>query len=317
MLGSYGLLGIFVYGERTAGPTHHHHLPHLPPPPAPLMLSPFILKSPGFSEGKGRTTNPPGGGAVSVSGSLEEGAGLGITPLFPSSPNTSHISRDELSSQKPLLLLIKALYIFFVLFFFLFFSPVFTHSFDKRSMLLLYYFSTGVHHHFHASIIPSVVFIPFFMFFPQTFYVKQKSSYFCIFISCGKADCQLFVSPLKGFTLSSWVCSLSLHQVMNRWAVMDVRGSSFQFLMTKKKCKGKRTEELFSCFLSPLVSFRSFDFILFFSVVCLKTESPDGCKAKNHKYWVPSFGELNVLSSVKSLAQRQHYLVVLVLFVTI
>lgn len=29
-------------------------------------------------------------------------------------------------------------------------------------------------------------------------------------------------------------------------------------------------------------------------------ESPDGCKAKNHKYWVPSFGELIVLSSVKS-----------------
>lgn len=185
-------------------------------------------------------------------------------------------------------------------------------------MLLLYYFSTGVHHHFRASIIPSVViFVPFFTFFPQTFYVKQKSSYFCIFISCGKADCRLFVSPLKGFTLSSWVCSLLLHQVMNRWAVVDVRGSSFQFLMTKK-CKGKGMEELFSSFLSPLVSFRSFDcFIFIFQFFCLKTESPDGCKAKNHKYWVPSFGELNVLSSVKSLAQRQHYLVVLVLFVTI
>lgn len=44
-------------------------------------------------------------------------------------------------------------------------------------------------------------------------------------------------------------------------------------------------------------SLLSSSFSLFFS---LKKESPDGCKAKNHKYWVPSFGELNVLSSVKS-----------------
>lgn len=58
-------------------------------------------------------------------------------------------------------------------------------------------------------------------------------------------------------------------------------------------------------------------FLFYFLVVSLKTESPDGCKAKNHKYWVPSFGEFNVVSSVKSLAQRQHYLVVLLLFVTI
>lgn len=190
------------------------------------------------------------------------GGGAWNHSSLPSSPNTSHNSRDELSSQKPLLLLIKALYIF-VIFFLL---PVFIHSFDKRSMLLLYFFSTGVHHHFHASIIPRVVvFVPFFMFLPQTFCVEQKSSYFCIFISCGKADCRLFVSPLKGSALSSWVCSLLLHQVMNRWAVMDVRGLSFQFLMTKK-WKGKKIEELFSRFLSPLVSFRSFVFFFSFKL---------------------------------------------------
>lgn len=56
---------------------------------------------------------------------------------------------------------------------------------------------------------PALFLFPFFMFFPpQTFYVKQKSSYFCIFISCGKADCRLSVSPLKGFAPSSWVLFL-------------------------------------------------------------------------------------------------------------
>lgn len=78
-----------------------------------------------------------------------------------------------------------------------------------------------------------------------------------------------------------------------------------------------------SCFLSPrvlpflLFSFFLLLFILSFLFVSLKKESPDGCKAKNHKYWVPSFGEFNVFSSVKSSAQRQHYLVVLLVFVRI
>lgn len=73
-------------------------------------------------------------------------------------------------------------------------------------------------------------------------------------------------------------------------------------------------------FFSPCV----LPFLFLFFVVCfvflfvsLKKESPDGCKAKNHKYWVPSFGEFNVFSSVKSSAQRQHYLVVLLVFVRI
>lgn len=65
--------------------------------------------------------------------------------------------------------------------------------------------------------------------------------------------------------------------------------------------KGQRVvrKHLFSPlfpFLQVLV-FVYFFFLLFFS---LKKESPDGCKAKNHKYWVPSFGEFYVLSSMKS-----------------
>lgn len=99
---------------------------------------------------------------------------------------------------------------------------------------------------------------------------------------------------------------------------MAVRVSSFQFLMTKKMLMKEDGEAVFS----PLVSSRFFLFffllfVLFFLFVSLKKESPDGCKAKNHKYWVPSFGEFNVFSSVKSSAQRQHYLVVLLVFVRI
>lgn len=67
--------------------------------------------------------------------------------------------------------------------------------------------------------------------------------------------------------------------------------------------KGQRVvrKHLFSPlfpFLQVLFFFCLFLFsFLFFS---LKKESPDGCKAKNHKYWVPSFGEFYVLSSMKS-----------------
>lgn len=102
---------------------------------------------------------------------------------------------------------------------------------------------------------------------------------------------------------------------------MAVRVSSFQFLMTKKMLM-KEDGELFFFFSPRVLPFLSFLFFCcclfwFFLFVSLKKESPDGCKAKNHKYWVPSFGEFNVFSSVKSSAQRQHYLVVLLVFVRI
>lgn len=52
---------------------------------------------------------------------------------------------------------------------------------------------------------------------------------------------------------------------------------------------------------SPLFPFlQVLFFVYFFFFFSLKKESPDGCKAKNHKYWVPSFGEFYVLSSMKS-----------------
>lgn len=225
MLGSYGLLGIFVYGERTAGPTHPQPAPPTstqPASPAPPMLSSFLffIEVPVLLCVGGEEKQPMYGPDHQEEALCQWFTRVGGGAWNHSSLPTSHNNRDELSSQKPLLLLIKALYIVCFVFF-----PVFTPSFDKISMLLLYCFSTGVHHHVHASIIPSgfvcFLFVFFVCFFPpQTFYVKQKSSYFCIFISCGKAECRLFVSPLKGFTL--WVCSVSVHQVMRweevRWA---------------------------------------------------------------------------------------------------
>lgn len=66
--------------------------------------------------------------------------------------------------------------------------------------------------------------------------------------------------------------------------------------------KGQRVvrKHLFSP-LFPFLQVLFFLFIsFFFSFFSLKKESPDGCKAKNHKYWVPSFGEFYVLSSMKS-----------------
>lgn len=71
-------------------------------------------------------------------------------------------------------------------------------------------------------------------------------------------------------------------------AAVALRVSSFQFfLITGKREKKNLTERwrrgCSSLCLSPLLC--SFLFL------SLKKESPDGCKAKNHKYWVPSFGE--------------------------
>lgn len=66
------------------------------------------------------------------------------------------------------------------------------------------------------------------------------------------------------------------------------------------------------CFIIPFYFFKSANegirglgvltpwFSNFFLFYFFEKESADGCKAKNHKYWVPSFGELIVLSSVKS-----------------
>lgn len=84
------------------------------------------------------------------------------------------------------------------------------------------------------------------------------------------------------------------------WTVIAVRVSSFQFLITKNANEGAESCEKASV-LSSLPLFLQVLFCLFlFSFFSLKKESPDGCKAKNHKYWVPSFGEFYVLSSMKS-----------------
>lgn len=189
------------------------------------------------------------------------------------------------------------------------FFPVFTHSFDKRSMLLLYWFSTGVHHRFHATIVPSVVYLP-------RLFTSSRNPVIFVFLF-------LVVKLIVGSLFPRWKASHRRRGFVpccsTRWRQSWMSAIIIP-VFSVRKCEGGREEggAVFLFSFSPRVlPFIRSDFFLLFSVVCLKRESPDGCEAKNHKYWVPSFGELNVLSSVKSLAQRQHYLVVLVLFVTI
>lgn len=121
-------------------------------------------------------------------------------------------------------------------------------------MLLLYFvFFKGVLH-FHASGVPFCI-----CFIPQTFFVKQKSSYFCIFFSCGKLDCKLFVYWKTSFFCSfvTWSC---IGDKGGEWAVIAVRVSSFQFLMRKNAIEG--TEGLWenSSFLPSLPLFLYFHF---------------------------------------------------------
>lgn len=129
----------------------------------------------------------------------------------------------------------------------MFLVPVFTSSFDKISMLLLYCFSTGVHHHFHASIVPSVeVFL-----FHTLFTSSRKPVIFVFFFLVVKliVGC---VSPLKASRVGLFLVAPPAG---------DSRGCT-QILIpvfSDSKCKGKRMEELLSCFPSPLVSFPSSD----------------------------------------------------------
>lgn len=225
MLASYGLLGIFVYGEP-------HCRPRPAPPTQPPMWGCFFYKFLCFLWTGGGKNNPrwwstpiswqPVGGSVSVV-HYRRGRGLRITPLFFHHPETQVTKIGMRYLPRSLCCFYLKHYIFFVTFF------VFIHSFDKISMLLLYFW-TGVHHHFNASIIPSVfVCFHFLCFTHRRFFSmsKQKSSYFCIFISCGKPDCQLYVflshPPLKGFTLSLAWCLFS------RQVIREVNGHSWMY----------------------------------------------------------------------------------------
>lgn len=134
-----------------------------------------------------------------------------------------------------------------------------------------------------------------------------------------KPDCKFFCFSVERLHSVGLLLVHAWGDKGGEWAVMAVRVSSFQFLMTKKMLMKADGGAVF--FSSVSSRFFLFFFLLFVLLFCLfvslKKESPDGCKAKNHKYWVPSFGEFNVFSSVKSSAQRQHYLVVLLVFVRI
>lgn len=162
--------------------------------------------------------------------------------------------------------------------------------------LFCFVFFKGVILHFHASRVPFFL----YLFSPTKHFCKTKNQLFLYFPffffgSCGKLDCKLFVYWKTSFFCSfvTWSC---IGDKGGEWAVIAVRVSSFQFLITKNANEG--TEGSLgkaARFLPPSPPPFFFNFVF-----SLKKESPDGCKAKNHKYWVPSFGEFYVLSSVKS-----------------
>lgn len=162
--------------------------------------------------------------------------------------------------------------------------------------LFCFVFFKGVILHFHASRVPFFL----YLFYPTKHFCKTKNQLFLYFPffffgSCGKLDCKLFVYWKTSFFCSfvTWSC---IGDKGGEWAVIAVRVSSFQFLITKNANEG--TEGSLgkaARFLPPSPPPFFFNFVF-----SLKKESPDGCKAKNHKYWVPSFGEFYVLSSVKS-----------------
>lgn len=158
-------------------------------------------------------------------------------------------------------------------------------------MLLLYLVFKGVVLHFHASAVP-FLFVLSNKHFSKTRIQLFLYLFLLFFFSCGKLDCKLFVYWKTSFFCSFVTCSC-IGDKGGEWAVIAVRVSSFQFLNTKDANEG--TEGV----VRRRVFSSSFSLSSFFCF-SLKNESPDGCKAKNHKYWVPSFGEFNVLSSVKS-----------------
>lgn len=127
----------------------------------------------------------------------------------------------------------------------------------------------------------------FYICFITFFCIKQKFSYFCILFSCGKLDCIWFF-----FFFVPSICSCLGDKGGDR-AAIAVRVSSFQFFFPKEKKLMRKWGYLS---LASLIFF----FLILFWFYFFEKESPDGCKARNHKYWVPSFGELIVLSSVKS-----------------
>lgn len=208
----------------------------------------------------------------------EGGSNGGGAPLFLRTPTIivpkhKKQNRDEVCPQKPALLLIKALYIFL-----------------WCSMILINIDAAFVFLEGGVFVFMQLVVPPLLYLFYHFFCIKQKFSYFCIFFSCGKPDC-------------IWFCSLFICWCIGdkggERAVFAVCVSSFHFFF---KANETGVWGYYPLLASDFFSFFfcSFLFVFFFNFCFFEKESPDGCKAKNHKYWVPSFGELIVLSSVKS-----------------
>lgn len=104
--------------------------------------------------------------------------------------------------------------------------------------LFCFVFFKGVILHFHASRVPFFL----YLFYPTKHFCKTKNQLFLYFPffffgSCGKLDCKLFVYWKTSFFCSfvTWSC---IGDKGGEWAVIAVRVSSFQFLITKNANEG-------------------------------------------------------------------------------
>lgn len=185
MLGSYGLLGIFVYGERTAGPTHPQPAPPTstqPASPAPPMLSSFLffIEVPVLLCVGGEEKQPMYGPDHQEEALCQWFTRVGGGAWNHSSLPTSHNNRDELSSQKPLLLLIKALYIVcFVFFLFLLLVLI------KYRCCFYIVFQLGFIIMFMQVSSPAVLFVfwvVFFVFFPHRLFMSNRNPVIFVFL---------------------------------------------------------------------------------------------------------------------------------------
>lgn len=183
---------------------------------------------------------------------LKRGAPLFLGASINIVPNTSN--KTGMKSLPRSLCCFWLKHYFFVMFLFMVLINI------NAAFVFLFVFK-GVVLHFHASGVPFL-----YLFYPTNIFVKQKFSYFCISFfffscSCGKLDCKLFVNWKTSFFCSFVTCSC-IGDKGGEWAVIAVRVSSFQFLITKNANEGVEGRWEFS----PLSLSSPFFFIFFFSL---------------------------------------------------
>lgn len=169
MLGSYGLLGIFVYCEHKAGSPLPPHVYF-----GSLCFSLWIMWKSMVTYIQTRRPGEPGGwrgGGVL--------AGVTVVPLTRGSPLCLGASINivpNTSNKTGMKSLPRSLRCFWLKhYFFVMFLGFFVHGFDKYQCCFCIFFLKGL----------SFIFMqaesPLYLFYPTHIFVKQKFSYFCNF----------------------------------------------------------------------------------------------------------------------------------------